>query len=89
MTMLGPLGLEQICANCYVYAWQQPEGKVMLRCGRWDILHSFSPRIIHIQVQDVSLLRARVPGGALEENPQTSLQVPLWTERSGKDEEHA
>ena len=41
MAMLGPLGLEQICANCYVYAWTQPEGKVMLRCGRWDILHSF------------------------------------------------
>ena len=34
MAMVGALGLEQICANCYVYAWQQPEGKVMLRCGR-------------------------------------------------------
>ena len=39
MAMVGPLvGLEQICANCYVYAWQQPEGKVMLRCGRWETL---------------------------------------------------
>ena len=36
MAMVGALGLEQICANCYVYAWQQPEGKVMLRCGRWN-----------------------------------------------------
>ena len=30
----GPVGLESICANCYVYNWVQPEGKITLRCSR-------------------------------------------------------
>ena len=33
------VGLESICANCYVYNWGQPEGKITLRCSRCKMFY--------------------------------------------------
>ena len=49
------------CVNCEVYKWKLAEGKITLSYT----LH---------RVQGLLLLRQGVPGGALEENPQTELQ---------------
>ena len=35
----GPVSLESICANCYVYNWVQPKDKITLRCGRCKMFY--------------------------------------------------
>ena len=36
---LGYIGLHRICANCYIYNWEQPGGKISLRCGRCKVFY--------------------------------------------------